>query len=69
MVLKEFFFTVTYSEYWHFAFNCYMHFPLVNFTSIGRVTGQLPRELADDVVGSVLELFSYGESDGAWHGG
>ncbi|BFZ03564.1 hypothetical protein BsWGS_06603 [Bradybaena similaris] len=45
---------------------------IVRWTSakgIGRVTGQLPRELADDVVGSVLELFSYQESDGAWHGG
>ncbi|KAH9512991.1 hypothetical protein Btru_035543 [Bulinus truncatus] len=36
---------------------------------IGRVTGQLPKELADDVVGSVLDLFSFQESDGAWHGG
>ncbi|RUS69826.1 hypothetical protein EGW08_022413 [Elysia chlorotica] len=35
---------------------------------IGRVTGRLPKELADEVVGSVLELFSYQESDGAWHG-
>ncbi|XP_021918529.1 tubulin-specific chaperone D [Zootermopsis nevadensis] len=36
---------------------------------IGRVTGRLPKELADDVVGSVLELFNIRESDGAWHGG
>ncbi|XP_060071725.1 tubulin-specific chaperone D-like [Ylistrum balloti] len=36
---------------------------------IGRVTGRLPRELADEVVGSVLELFSLQETDGAWHGG
>ncbi|PVD38225.1 hypothetical protein C0Q70_00836 [Pomacea canaliculata] len=36
---------------------------------VGRVTGRLPKELADDVVGSVLELFSYQETDGAWHGG
>ncbi|GFR62125.1 tubulin-specific chaperone D, partial [Elysia marginata] len=35
---------------------------------IGRVTGRLPKELADEVVGSVLELFSYQETDGAWHG-
>ncbi|CAL1528267.1 unnamed protein product [Lymnaea stagnalis] len=35
---------------------------------IGRVTGQLPKELADDVVGSVLDLFSFQETDGAWHG-
>ena len=36
---------------------------------IGRVTGRLPKELADDVVGSLLELFSFRETDGAWHGG
>ncbi|XP_017771538.1 PREDICTED: tubulin-specific chaperone D [Nicrophorus vespilloides] len=36
---------------------------------IGRVTGRLPKELADEVVGSVLELFSPREGDGAWHGG
>ncbi|KAJ8961404.1 hypothetical protein NQ318_014649 [Aromia moschata] len=36
---------------------------------IGRVTGRLPKELADEVVGTVLELFSPRESDGAWHGG
>ncbi|XP_033744746.1 tubulin-specific chaperone D-like [Pecten maximus] len=36
---------------------------------IGRVTGRLPRELADEVVGSVLELFTLQETDGAWHGG
>jgi hypothetical protein len=36
---------------------------------IGRVTGRLPKELADEVVGSVLELFGPRESDGAWHGG
>ncbi|XP_072167628.1 tubulin-specific chaperone D-like [Diadema setosum] len=36
---------------------------------IGRLTGRLPLELADQVVGSVLELFSMRETDGAWHGG
>lgn len=36
---------------------------------IGRVTGRLPKELADEVVGSVLELLSPLEPDGAWHGG
>ncbi|KAF8795134.1 Tubulin-specific chaperone D like protein [Argiope bruennichi] len=36
---------------------------------IGRVTSRLPKELADDVVTSVLELFSLRESDSAWHGG
>lgn len=35
---------------------------------IGRVTGRLPKDLADEVVGSVLELFSYQETDGSWHG-
>lgn len=29
----------------------------LNFYSIGRVTGRLPKELADDVVGSVLDCF------------
>ncbi|CAH1795099.1 unnamed protein product, partial [Owenia fusiformis] len=36
---------------------------------VGRLTGRLPRELADEVVESVLELFSIGETDAAWHGG
>ena len=36
---------------------------------IGRLTGRLPREYADQVVEEVLELLSDGESDGAWHGG
>lgn len=36
---------------------------------IGRVTGRLPKELADDVVASLLQLFSLRASDGAWHGG
>ncbi|XP_043956093.1 tubulin-specific chaperone D [Gambusia affinis] len=36
---------------------------------IGRVTGRLPKELADDVVGSVLDCFSFQETDNAWHGG
>ncbi|MBN3310433.1 TBCD protein, partial [Amia calva] len=36
---------------------------------IGRVTGRLPKELADEVVGSVLECFSFQETDSAWHGG
>ena len=33
------------------------------------MTNRLPKELADDVVGSLLELFSVRETDGAWHGG
>uniref|UniRef100_A0A672MBV1 Tubulin-specific chaperone D n=1 Tax=Sinocyclocheilus grahami TaxID=75366 RepID=A0A672MBV1_SINGR len=36
---------------------------------IGRVTGRLPKQLADDVVESVLECFSFQETDNAWHGG
>uniref|UniRef100_W5JY97 Tubulin-specific chaperone D n=1 Tax=Astyanax mexicanus TaxID=7994 RepID=W5JY97_ASTMX len=36
---------------------------------IGRVTGRLPKELADDVVGSVLDSFSFQETDNTWHGG
>lgn len=35
---------------------------------IGRITGRLPYEFADDVVQSVLELFVATENDGAWHG-
>uniref|UniRef100_A0A8C4TKA9 Tubulin-specific chaperone D n=1 Tax=Erpetoichthys calabaricus TaxID=27687 RepID=A0A8C4TKA9_ERPCA len=36
---------------------------------IGRVTSRLPKELADEVVGSVLDCFSFQETDNAWHGG
>lgn len=37
---------------------------------VGRVTGRLPRDLADDVVASLLEsFFAPGASDTAWHGG
>ncbi|KAM3864487.1 tubulin-specific chaperone D [Diretmus argenteus] len=36
---------------------------------VGRVTGRLPKELADEVVGSVLECFSFQETNNAWHGG
>nr|XP_033817099.1 tubulin-specific chaperone D isoform X1 [Geotrypetes seraphini] len=36
---------------------------------IGRITGRLPKELADEVVGSVLDCFSFQETDNAWHGG
>uniref|UniRef100_A0A7N6A4E8 Tubulin-specific chaperone D n=1 Tax=Anabas testudineus TaxID=64144 RepID=A0A7N6A4E8_ANATE len=36
---------------------------------IGRVTGRLPKELADDVVESVMDCFSFQETDNAWHGG
>lgn len=36
---------------------------------IGRVTGRLTAALADEVLGSILELFSPAEGDGSWHGG
>ncbi|KAA6421473.1 MAG: tubulin-specific chaperone D-like, partial [Trebouxia sp. A1-2] len=36
---------------------------------LGRITSRLPQELGDDVVVSVIELFSPSESDTAWHGG
>ncbi|XP_073742220.1 tubulin-specific chaperone D isoform X1 [Callorhinus ursinus] len=36
---------------------------------IGRIAARLPKELADDVVGSVLDCFSFQETDNAWHGG
>ena len=36
---------------------------------VGRITGRLPKELGDEIVGSVLELCAPLESDGAWHGG
>lgn len=36
---------------------------------VGRITGRLPRDFADDVVGAVLELLAPEEGDGAWHGG
>lgn len=36
---------------------------------IGRVTGRLPKELADEVVGSVLDCLSFQETDNSWHGG
>ena len=33
------------------------------------MTGRLPQELADEVVGSILDLFSPRETDASWHGG
>lgn len=36
---------------------------------MGRITGRLPKELADEVVGSLMELFTLTETDMAWHGG
>ncbi|XP_030470997.1 tubulin-folding cofactor D [Syzygium oleosum] len=36
---------------------------------IGRITSRLTSILAEEVLASVLELFSPGEGDGSWHGG
>lgn len=36
---------------------------------IGRITARLPMDLADEVVGFVLNLLCGRESDAAWHGG
>lgn len=36
---------------------------------IGRVTSRLTYTLSDEVLSSILELFSPGEGDGSWHGG
>jgi len=35
---------------------------------IGRLTHRLPQALADEIVGSLLELFDSRETDCAWHG-
>lgn len=36
---------------------------------VGRVTSRLTSVLLDEVLSSVLELFTPGEGDGSWHGG
>ncbi|GAV78658.1 TFCD_C domain-containing protein [Cephalotus follicularis] len=36
---------------------------------VGRLTSRLTSALAEEVLSSVLELFSPGEGDGSWHGG
>lgn len=36
---------------------------------IGRITARLTSSLSEEVLSSVLELFSPGEGDGSWHGG
>ena len=36
---------------------------------VGRVTGRLPSDLADEVVASLIELFTVQEMDCGWHGG
>ncbi|PRP85721.1 tubulin folding cofactor D [Planoprotostelium fungivorum] len=35
---------------------------------IGRITSRLPKEFADEVVGSFMDIFNIGEGDEAWHG-
>ena len=50
-----------------YIINCNMHFTASS--SIGRLTGRLPQELADEVVGSIMQLFTIVETDAAWHGG
>lgn len=35
---------------------------------IGRITSRLTSALSDEVLSSILELFSPGEGDGSWHG-
>eukprot|EP01147_Barroeca_monosierra_P001365 gene1365-4540_t len=36
---------------------------------VGRITARLPKAFADDILDSVLGLFTYDEVDTAWHGG
>lgn len=36
---------------------------------MGRITARLTSSLAEEVLSSILELFSPGEGDGSWHGG
>lgn len=36
---------------------------------IGRVTNRLPREYGDEVLESLLQVFSDRETSGPWHGG
>lgn len=56
------FFTDLYDKHW-------ISKSVLDYFRIGRVTGRLPMELADEVVGSVLQLFTLLETEGAWHGG
>ena len=37
--------------------------------AIGRLTGRLDKDMGDEIVGQVLELFRPNETDSAWHGG
>ncbi|KAJ4774444.1 Tubulin-specific chaperone D [Rhynchospora pubera] len=36
---------------------------------VGRITARLTSSLSEEVLSSILQLFSTGEGDGSWHGG
>ena len=36
---------------------------------VGRITNRLSRDMAEDILNSILELFQFQEDDSAWHGG
>uniref|UniRef100_A0A0K2V1L8 Tubulin-specific chaperone D n=1 Tax=Lepeophtheirus salmonis TaxID=72036 RepID=A0A0K2V1L8_LEPSM len=36
---------------------------------IGRITNHIPIEFCDDIISSLVALFSFRETDNAWHGG
>lgn len=36
---------------------------------IGRITNRLSKDMAEDILSSVLDLFTYVDDDSAWHGG
>lgn len=36
---------------------------------IGRITNRLSKDMADDILVSLLDLFTFVEDDAAWHGG
>ena len=36
---------------------------------IGRITNRLSKEMAGDVLSSIIDLFTFVEDDSAWHGG
>ena len=36
---------------------------------VGRITNRLSRDMAEDILNSILELFQFMEDDSAWHGG
>lgn len=52
-----------------FYFSYFISFRWSAAKGVGRVTGRLPKEMGDEVVASVLEIFTRRDSDAAWHGG